>query len=43
MPHRTRVSGGIGVKAVEVAVAKGGHDVAAIMTRSARRFVGEVT
>ena len=40
------VTGGIGAyKAVEVAreLQKGGHDVAAIMTRSARRFVGEVT
>jgi phosphopantothenoylcysteine decarboxylase/phosphopantothenate--cysteine ligase len=40
------VSGGIGAyKAVEVAreLQKGGHEVAAIMTRSARRFVGEVT
>ena len=40
------VSGGIGAyKAVEVArgLQKRGHDVAAIMTRSARRFVGEVT
>jgi phosphopantothenoylcysteine decarboxylase / phosphopantothenate---cysteine ligase len=40
------VSGGIGAyKAVEVArgLQKRGHDVVAIMTRSARRFVGEVT
>ena len=40
------VSGGIGAyKAVEVArgLQKQGHDVAAIMTRSARRFVGPVT
>jgi phosphopantothenoylcysteine decarboxylase/phosphopantothenate--cysteine ligase len=40
------VSGGIGAyKAVEVArgLQKNGHDVTAIMTRSARRFVGEVT
>jgi phosphopantothenoylcysteine decarboxylase/phosphopantothenate--cysteine ligase len=40
------VTGGIGAyKAVEVAreLQKRGHDVAAIMTRSARRFVGEVT
>jgi phosphopantothenoylcysteine decarboxylase / phosphopantothenate---cysteine ligase len=40
------VSGGIGAyKAVEVArgLQKHGHDVAAVMTRSARRFVGEVT
>ncbi len=40
------VSGGIGAyKAVEVVrgLQKRGHDVAAIMTRSARRFVGEVT
>jgi phosphopantothenoylcysteine decarboxylase / phosphopantothenate---cysteine ligase len=40
------VSGGIGAyKAVEVArgLQKHGHDVTAIMTRSARRFVGEVT
>src|SRR5215203_3085279 len=40
------VSGGIGAyKAVEVArgLQKRGHDVAAIMTRSARRFVGVVT
>jgi phosphopantothenoylcysteine decarboxylase/phosphopantothenate--cysteine ligase len=40
------VSGGIGAyKAVEVArgLQKRGHDVAAIMTRSARRFVGDVT
>jgi phosphopantothenoylcysteine decarboxylase / phosphopantothenate---cysteine ligase len=40
------VTGGIGAyKAVEVArgLQKQGHDVAAIMTRSARRFVGEVT
>lgn len=40
------VCGGIGAyKAVEVArgLQKRGHDVAAIMTRSARRFVGEVT
>jgi phosphopantothenoylcysteine decarboxylase/phosphopantothenate--cysteine ligase len=40
------VSGGIGAyKAVEVArgLQKHGHDVAAIMTRSARRFVGPVT
>jgi phosphopantothenoylcysteine decarboxylase/phosphopantothenate--cysteine ligase len=40
------VSGGIGAyKAVEVArgLQKRGHDVAAIMTRGARRFVGEVT
>ena len=40
------VSGGIGAyKAVEVArgLQKQGHDVAAIMTRSARRFVGPLT
>jgi phosphopantothenoylcysteine decarboxylase / phosphopantothenate---cysteine ligase len=40
------VSGGIGAyKAIEVVrgLQKRGHDVAAIMTRSARRFVGEVT
>lgn len=40
------VTGGIGAyKAVEVArgLQKHGHDVAAIMSRSARRFVGEVT
>ncbi len=40
------VTGGIGAyKAVEVArdLQKRGHDVAAIMTWSARRFVGEVT
>ena len=40
------VSGGIGAyKAVEVArgLQKQGHDVTAIMTRSARRFVGPVT
>jgi phosphopantothenoylcysteine decarboxylase/phosphopantothenate--cysteine ligase len=40
------VTGGIGAyKAVEVArgLQKRGHDVAAIMTRSARRFVGGVT
>jgi phosphopantothenoylcysteine decarboxylase/phosphopantothenate--cysteine ligase len=40
------VSGGIGAyKAVEVArgLQKRGHEVAAIMTRGARRFVGEVT
>jgi phosphopantothenoylcysteine decarboxylase / phosphopantothenate---cysteine ligase len=40
------VSGGIGAyKAVEVArgLQKRGHDVAAVMTRSARRFVGPVT
>ncbi len=40
------VSGGIGAyKAVEVArgLQKRGHDVTAIMTRSARRFVGAVT
>ena len=40
------VTGGIGAyKAVEVVrgLQKGGHDVTAIMTRSARRFVGEVT
>ena len=40
------VTGGIGAyKAVEVArgLRKRGHDVAAIMTRAARRFVGEVT
>ena len=40
------VSGGIGAyKAVEIArgLQKRGHDVAAIMTRSARRFVGPVT
>src|SRR5437764_842754 len=40
------VTGGIGAyKAVEVArgLQKRGHDVAAIMTRSARRLVGEVT
>lgn len=40
------VCGGIGAyKAVEVArgLQKGGHEVAAIMTRSARRFVGAVT
>src|SRR3954462_11131789 len=40
------VTGGIGAyKSVEVArgLQKRGHEVAAIMTRSARRFVGEVT
>ena len=40
------VSGGIGAyKAVEVArgLQRRGHDVAAVMTRNARRFVGEVT
>ena len=40
------VTGGIGAyKAVEVVrgLQKNGHDVAAIMTRSARQFVGEVT
>ena len=40
------VSGGIGAyKAVELAreLQKRGHDVAAVLTRSARRFVGEVT
>ena len=40
------VSGGIGAyKAVEVVrgLQKRGHEVSAIMTRSARRFVGEVT
>ena len=40
------VTGGIGAyKAVEVVrgLQRAGHDVAAIMTRSARRFVGEVT
>jgi phosphopantothenoylcysteine decarboxylase/phosphopantothenate--cysteine ligase len=40
------VTGGIGAyKAVEVVrgLQKGGHEVVAIMTRSARRFVGEVT
>jgi phosphopantothenoylcysteine decarboxylase/phosphopantothenate--cysteine ligase len=40
------VTGGIGAyKAVEVArgLQKRGHDVAAIMTRSAKQFVGEVT
>ncbi len=40
------VTGGIGAyKAVEVArgLQKRGHDVVAIMTRSAKRFVGEVT
>ena len=40
------VCGGVGAyKAVEVArgLQKRGHDVAAIMTRHARRFVGEVT
>jgi len=40
------VTGGIGAyKAVEVArgLQKRGHDVAAIMTRSARKFVGELT
>jgi phosphopantothenoylcysteine decarboxylase / phosphopantothenate---cysteine ligase len=40
------VSGGIGAyKAVEVArgLQKQGHEVAAVMTRSARRFVGPVT
>ena len=40
------VTGGIGAyKAVEVArgLQKSGHDVTAIMTRSARRFVGELT
>jgi phosphopantothenoylcysteine decarboxylase/phosphopantothenate--cysteine ligase len=40
------VSGGIGAyKAVEIArgLQKQGHDVAAIMTRSARRFVGPLT
>src|SRR5437660_515806 len=39
------VTGGIGAyKAVEVArgLQKRGHDVVAIMTRSARKFVGEV-
>lgn len=40
------VTGGIGAyKAIEVVrgLQKAGHDVTAIMTRSARRFVGEVT
>ena len=40
------VSGGIGAyKAVEVArgLQKRGHDVVAVMTRNAKRFVGEVT
>jgi phosphopantothenoylcysteine decarboxylase/phosphopantothenate--cysteine ligase len=40
------VTGGIGAyKAVEVVrgLQKRGHDVAAVMTRSARKFVGEVT
>ena len=40
------VTGGIGAyKAVEVArgLQKRGHEIAAIMTRSARKFVGEVT
>ena len=40
------VTGGIGAyKAVEVArgLQKAGHDVVAIMTRSARKFVGELT
>jgi phosphopantothenoylcysteine decarboxylase / phosphopantothenate---cysteine ligase len=40
------VTGGIGAyKAVEVArgLQKRGHDVAAVMTRNARRFVGELT
>src|SRR5258707_14386521 len=40
------VTGGIGAyKAIEVArgLQKRGHDVVAIMTRSARKFVGEVT
>lgn len=40
------VTGGIGAyKAVEVArgLQKRGHEVAAVLTRSARRFVGEVT
>jgi len=40
------VTGGIGAyKAIEIArgLQKRGHDVAAIMTRSARKFVGEVT
>src|SRR5919106_4928983 len=40
------VTGGIGAyKAVEVVrgLQNRGHEVAAIMTRSARRFVGEVT
>jgi len=40
------VTGGIGAyKAVEVArgLQKHGHDVVAVMTRSARKFVGEVT
>src|SRR6266850_967066 len=40
------VTGGIGAyKSVEIArgLQKRGHDVVAIMTRSARRFVGEVT
>jgi phosphopantothenoylcysteine decarboxylase / phosphopantothenate---cysteine ligase len=40
------ISGGIGAyKAIEVArgLQKSGHDVAAVMTRTARRFVGEVT
>ena len=40
------VTGGIGAyKAVEVArgLQKRGHDVVAVMTRSARKFVGEVT
>ena len=40
------VTGGIGAyKAVEVArgLQRGGHEVVALMTRNARRFVGEVT
>src|SRR5688500_19643491 len=40
------ITGGIGAyKAVEVtrSLQKRGHEIAAIMTRSARRFVGEVT
>ena len=40
------VSGGIGAyKAVEVVrgLQKAGHDVTVVMTRSARRFVGELT
>jgi phosphopantothenoylcysteine decarboxylase / phosphopantothenate---cysteine ligase len=40
------VTGGIGAyKAVEIArgLQKRGHDVVAIMTRSARRFVGPIT
>ena len=40
------ITGGIGAyKAVEIArgLQKRGHDVAAIMTRSALKFVGEVT